>query len=74
MGVKKIYNYLAPKYNLNNLSDKKLLNFAQKIKPDFILTNIGGGTQEILGLYLKLNLIFYQKAIFVFKASCCNYN
>lgn len=58
LGVKKIYNYLAPKYNLNNLSDKKLLNFAQKIKPDFILTNIGGGTQEILGLYLKLNLKF----------------
>ena len=58
LGVKKIYNYLAPNYDLNNLSDKKLLNFAKKIKPDFILTNLGGGTQEILGLYLKLNLKF----------------
>ena len=58
LGVKKIYNYLAPKYDLNNLSDKKLLNLARKIKPDFILTNIGGGAQEILGLYLKLNLKF----------------
>jgi len=56
LGVKKIYNYLAPKYDLNNLSDKKLLNLARKIKPDFILTNIGGGIQEILGLYLKKNL------------------
>ena len=28
----------------------------KKVKPDFILTNIGGGKQEILGLYLKNNL------------------
>ena len=27
-----------------------------KIKPDYILTNIGGGRQEILGLYLKRSL------------------
>ena len=26
------------------------------MKPDFILTNIGGGRQEILGLYLKEQL------------------
>ena len=31
---------------------------ANKIKPDFILNNIGGGTQEILGLYLKKNIKF----------------
>lgn len=56
LGVKKIYNYLAPKYQTKNLSDKKLLKKIKKIKPDFIMTNIGGGTQEILGLYLKKNL------------------
>ena len=28
----------------------------KKIRPDFIITNIGGGRQEILGLYLKKNL------------------
>ena len=28
----------------------------KKVKPDFILTNIGGGRQEILGLYLKEQL------------------
>ena len=37
---------------------KKLLNIIKKIKPDYILLNIGGGTQEILGLYLKNNIHF----------------
>ena len=55
-GVEKIHNYLAPKYDTKNISDKKLLIKIQKAKPDFILTNIGGGKQEILGLYLKKNL------------------
>ena len=29
-----------------------------KLKPNFILINIGGGTQEVLGLYLKEKLAF----------------
>ena len=36
--------------------DKKLLDIIKKKKPDYILTNIGGGVQEVLGLYLKKNL------------------
>ena len=56
LGVKKIYNYLAPNYRVKNLSDKKLLMKIRKVRPEFILTNIGGGRQEILGLYLKNNL------------------
>ena len=56
LGVKKIHNYLAPEYQTKKLSDKKLLNQVNKIKPDYILTNIGGGRQEILGLYLKRSL------------------
>ena len=56
LGVQKIYNYLAPDYQLKSLSDKKLLKLIKKFRPDFILTNIGGGKQEILGLYLKKNL------------------
>ena len=56
LGVKKIYNYLAPDYQLKSLSDKKLLRLIKKFRPDFVLTNIGGGKQEILGLYLKRNL------------------
>tara|TARA_B100000965_G_scaffold68105_1_gene53522 strand:+ start:197 stop:946 length:750 start_codon:yes stop_codon:yes gene_type:complete len=58
LGIKKIYNFIAPKYNSNNLSDKKLLKEIKRVKPNFIMTNIGGGTQEVLGLYLKKNLRF----------------
>ena len=36
--------------------DKKLLKKIIKAKPDFIMINIGGGIQEILGLFLKQNL------------------
>tara|TARA_B100000963_G_C22633443_1_gene676221 strand:- start:2848 stop:3579 length:732 start_codon:yes stop_codon:yes gene_type:complete len=56
IGTRKIHNFLAPKYQIKNISDKKLLQKINKIKPDFILTNIGGGKQEILGLYLRDNL------------------
>ena len=56
LGLKNIYNYLAPEYKIKDLSDKKLLKKLKKIKPDFILTNISGGKQEILGLYLKENI------------------
>ena len=56
LGVKKFRNYIAPKYKVNNFSDKKLLGQIKKFKPDFVLTNIGGGRQEILGLYLRKNL------------------
>ncbi len=55
-GIKKINNYIAPHYRTKNLKDKKLLAKINKVKPDFILTNIGGGTQEILGAYLSNNL------------------
>ena len=58
LGLKKIYNYIAPKYNSSKLTDKKLLNLLKKVKPNFILINIGGGTQEVLGLYLKEKLGF----------------
>ena len=59
LGVRKIHSYVAPIYNARKkLIDKKLLKKISKIKPNFILTNIGGGTQEILGLYLKQNLKF----------------
>ena len=58
LGLKKMHNYVAPKYNSSELTDKKLLNLINKVKPNFILVNIGGGTQEILGLYLKKKLRF----------------
>ncbi len=53
LGIKKIQNYVAPKYNLNKLSDKKLIRLINVFKPNYIIINIGGGTQEVLGLYIK---------------------
>ena len=71
IGIKKIYNYIAPVYNPGKLKDEKLLKQINKLDPDFILTNIGGGTQEVLGLYLKKNLkkrqqFFVQGVQFLF--------
>ena len=63
IGISKIYNYSAPKYNHRNIKDNKLLKKLNIIKPNFILTNIGGGTQEILGLYLKKKLKFKTSII-----------
>ena len=58
IGVKKVFSYIAPIYKKSNIVDKKLINQIKKVKPNYILTNIAGGKQEILGLYLKNNLNF----------------
>ena len=55
-GFKKVFNYLAPNYHTENILDKSLINKLNSIKPNYILINIGGGTQEILGYYLKKKL------------------
>ena len=49
-------HYVAPNYKKENIIDKKLLNLIKKIKVKEIIINIGGGTQEILGYYLRRNL------------------
>ncbi|WP_339838908.1 WecB/TagA/CpsF family glycosyltransferase [uncultured Flavobacterium sp.] len=59
--LEEAYNYTAPFYK-NNIIDVDLLDQLEKKKPKWILINIGGGTQEKLGLYLKENL-FYKPAI-----------
>tara|TARA_B110000211_G_scaffold64327_1_gene73849 strand:+ start:4163 stop:4897 length:735 start_codon:yes stop_codon:yes gene_type:complete len=48
-----LFNYISPLYNSKSIFDKKLIDKINKIKPKYILINIGGGTQEILGLYIK---------------------
>ena len=55
------HSYTAPFYK-NEIVDEVLLNQLEKTKPRWILVNIGGGTQEKLGLYLKHNLS-YRPAI-----------
>jgi UDP-N-acetyl-D-mannosaminuronic acid transferase (WecB/TagA/CpsF family) len=50
-------SYTAPFYN-GNVNDTELLNLIKNQKPKWILINIGGGTQEKLGLFLKKNLSY----------------
>ena len=53
---KLLINYIAPIYDKYEIIDIKLLKIIKRTKPRFVLINIAGGTQEILGLYLKKNL------------------
>jgi len=59
----KLFNYISPTYNTLKIKDKKLLDIANNLKPDFIILNLGGGVQEILGFYLKKNLVKKTKII-----------
>lgn len=56
LGLTKVFNYKAKNYKGKKILDKELLNLIKKIKPNFIIINIGGGKQEILASYLKENL------------------
>ena len=55
-------SYLAPFYNKQKVEDPALLQLIEERKPKYILVNIGGGTQEKLGAWLKKNLS-YKPAI-----------
>ncbi|MCH6234029.1 WecB/TagA/CpsF family glycosyltransferase [Cognataquiflexum rubidum] len=54
--------YLAPFYDKNRIEDEDLLKQIEEKKPKYIVINLGGGVQEILGAYLKENLS-YRPAI-----------
>jgi N-acetylglucosaminyldiphosphoundecaprenol N-acetyl-beta-D-mannosaminyltransferase len=55
-------SYLAPFYDKSNIIDPVLLSLVEERKPKYIIINLGGGTQEKLGAYLKNNLS-YKPAI-----------
>jgi len=52
-------HYCAPLYPAGNaIQDEELLALARKKQPQVIVLNLGSGTQEPLGFYLKKNLAF----------------
>ena len=53
---KNIYSYIAPQYDSKKIKDRKLLTCINLIQPKNVLINLGGGTQEILGFFLKQKL------------------
>jgi UDP-N-acetyl-D-mannosaminuronic acid transferase (WecB/TagA/CpsF family) len=54
-------SYSAPYYK-NNVVDNTLIDLIEKNKPNWIIINLGGGTQEKLGLFIK-NKLSYSPAI-----------
>jgi len=56
-GIKNFKSYLAPLYN-SNIHDVKLLKLIKIYKPKYIIINLGGGTQELVALYIKNNINF----------------
>ncbi len=61
--INKVYQYVSPIYKKNRIYDLKLLNKINKTKPKYIMINLGGGTQEVLGSYLKKNLNYKPSII-----------
>tara|TARA_Y100000741_G_C18153737_1_gene518288 strand:+ start:170 stop:901 length:732 start_codon:yes stop_codon:yes gene_type:complete len=56
--------YIAPFYKKNSyIIDAYLLQILKKKKPSIILINLGGGTQEVLGSYIKNNLDYKPQII-----------
>ena len=52
----KINQYVAPIYNHNQIFDVVLLEKLKEKRPKYIIINLGGGVQEILGAFLKEEL------------------
>ena len=53
LGINQTSSYVAPLYDIKNMKDNFLIKNINRTKPNYILINIGGGTQEVLGMYIK---------------------
>ena len=47
--------YIAPRYPASALTDETLLRLVRERRPPHIVVSVGGGVQEKLGYYLKVN-------------------
>tara|TARA_B100002019_G_scaffold291390_1_gene311453 strand:- start:1067 stop:1804 length:738 start_codon:yes stop_codon:yes gene_type:complete len=57
--------YVAPIYKDGEITDSKLVEILKQKQPKFIIINLGGGTQETLGVYLKEQLASEYKPTIV---------
>ena len=69
--IKNSHHYVAPIYKKKNIYDSKLLSIINKKKPKFIMINLGGNVQEVLGYYLKKKLGF--KPIIICSGAAISY-
>ena len=56
LGITNFKTYISPMYK--NINDKKLMKKINEFKPRYIMINLGGGVQEILGNYINNNIKF----------------
>ena len=56
-------SFVAAYYPKGAISDPSILSWIEARKPPYIIINIGGGTQERLGFYLKENLSYRPSII-----------
>ena len=50
-----VKNYVCPMYQDKVIEDKRLIKIINEYKPEFIISNIAGGKQETLALYIIQN-------------------
>tara|TARA_X000000368_G_C22950446_1_gene676379 strand:+ start:152 stop:862 length:711 start_codon:yes stop_codon:yes gene_type:complete len=62
-GLYEVENFVAPRYSKNNIKDENLLLKIKEYSPDYIFINIGGQTQEVLGVYIKENVSYNPSII-----------
>ena len=63
LGLKNRANYEAPIYNNKSVYDFKLLKIINENRPNFIIINLAGGIQEVLGYFIKKKIKFKSKII-----------
>ena len=56
MNITNFKSYISPNYK--KIEDKKLIQKINQFKPRYIMINIGGGVQELLGIYIRENIKF----------------
>tara|TARA_B110000503_G_C7137494_1_gene409451 strand:+ start:282 stop:995 length:714 start_codon:yes stop_codon:yes gene_type:complete len=71
LDLKNLSQYVAPRYRRKKIEDKKLLNILITQKPEYIIINLGGNTQEVLGYYLKQKLKY--KPIIICSGAAISY-
>lgn len=57
------HQYVAPIYDSAEIKDIKLLTLLSRLKPRYIILNLGGGVQEKLATYLQKNLQDFNPSI-----------
>jgi UDP-N-acetyl-D-mannosaminuronic acid transferase (WecB/TagA/CpsF family) len=56
LGIRNFKCYISPMYK--KIEDKNLIKKINEFKPHYVMINLGGGIQEILGVYIKNNIKF----------------